>query len=136
MSKELKPASTLWMALQGGVRLALQVVDMRLALVIGFLAFVITVSFDAAGHPAEAADFGHRPGTESGLLPVTVVQRWERADLPASSGNVVALNPTTDQAINRQREPLSESHHGMITSASLIDDRITAAQLLPKRHFD
>ncbi|NJL48540.1 MAG: hypothetical protein HC929_14980 [Leptolyngbyaceae cyanobacterium SM2_5_2] len=141
MSRELssvseRSVSERWVGWPGWAKLALQVIDMRLALVMGLLAFLITVSFDAARNPAEASDFTNRARFQAGLLPVTVVQRQANAAQGTAKSSLETATATSAQATDSQTQLHYSPHHGMITSASVVDDRITAARFLSGQPFD
>lgn|GEM_PF-1167867 len=126
MSKELKPPLLFLAPFQDWGKQALHIIDLRLALVIGLLAFLMTVSFDAARNPAEAADFANRPGSPLGLLPVTVV---DDAIHPADSlSRWDAATAVSAQSTDSLLGPAHQLHHGMLTTASIVNDRLTTAR--------
>jgi hypothetical protein len=88
-----------------------QVIDLRLALVIALLAFVLVISLDSAGNTAEAADLAN--STYRASPPVTTV-----APQPSLAvGSAPAL-----EVPHRLR-------HGLMTSAILTSNRLTEAHL-------
>lgn len=134
MSKELKPPLLFLAPFQDWGKQALHIIDLRLALVIGLLAFLMTVSFDAARNPAEAADFANRPGSLLGLLPVTVVN-----DAPGTADSLSRWDAATaisTQATDSPLAPAHQLHHGMLTTASIVNDRLTAARFSTGRPSD
>jgi hypothetical protein len=91
--------------------MARQVIDLRLALVMALLAFVLAVSLDSAGNAAEAADLAnatYRPG------PLVTI---------------VASQPSPSMASAPALEAPRRLHHGLMTSAILTNNRLTEAHL-------
>ena len=93
-------------------QMAQQVIDVRLALVMGLLAFVLAVSVDSAGNAAEAADLAN--STYFPAVAVTVVA-------PQPSGSAAASPALDEPAVARRL------HHGILTSAILTNNRMTEA---------
>ncbi|MGB3201061.1 MAG: hypothetical protein WBA99_09165 [Nodosilinea sp.] len=116
MRNDSESSPTLWNVVQDLVIQVLQVIDIRLALVIGLAAFMLAVGFDSSGNHAEAADLVNR----ASLVPVRVsTQRAAAPDnsvwAPTSSGNEAQL--ATAQRLR----------HGHLTSAILTNNRLTEA---------
>ena len=68
--------SVVWSSAQTAVLRLFQIIDIRLALLMGLAAFMLVVGFDLSGHPAAAADMG----TRSSPVPVKL------ASAPSSPG--------------------------------------------------
>lgn len=96
--------------LQHWSQVARQVIDIRLALVIGLLAFMVAVSVDSAGNAAAAADLpsSARPAVVVTLIPETA------AELPDG-----VVSAATARRL----------HHGTMTSALTTSNRLTEAHL-------
>jgi hypothetical protein len=95
--------------------MARQVVDLRLACVIGLLAFMVAVSIDSGGNAAEAADLAnpaYRPAAV--VITAAVTNQPQSTLLPADADG------TTPAAALRLR-------HGMMTSAIMTSSRLTEA---------
>lgn len=106
-----------WATVQGVAIQALQVIDIRLALVLGLAAFMLAVGFDSAGNQAEAADLATR------TAPVPVSPSAQ-ATLPDNN----LLQPAA--AIGDTQLATSyRLHHGTLTSAILTNNRLTDAHL-------
>jgi hypothetical protein len=93
---------------------ALQLIDIRLAIVIGLAAFMVAVSVDSSGNPAAAADLVNR----SDLVPVTI------APAPQSSAPSGLYEDDLAQLSSARR-----LHHGGLTSAIMTSNRLTDAHL-------
>lgn len=91
-------------------RMARQVIDLRLALVMALLTFVLAVSLDSAENTAEAADLA--PSTYRPIPTVVMV-----APQPSAMDAAPAL------------EVPRRLHHGLMTSAILTNNRLTEAHL-------
>lgn len=94
--------------------MARQVLDLRLALVMALLAFVLAVSLDSAGNAAEAADLAN-PTYRA--VPIVTMVVPPPSTAPESG---LALD-TLDTA--------RRLHHGLMTSAILTSNRLTEAHL-------
>ncbi len=92
----------------------LQVVDIRLALLIGLAAFMLAVGFDSSGNHAEAADLLNR----SSLVPVPV-----KMAQASPSYSVVEELPLGDA----QLATAHRLRHGGLTSAIITNNRLTEA---------
>ncbi len=95
--------------------MARQVVDLRLACVIGLLAFLIAVSVDSGGNAAEASDLAN-----SAYRPAAVVITASATNPPRSTllaADADGATPATSLGL----------HHGMITSAIMTSSRLTEA---------
>lgn len=119
MAKDVEPTSV-WDWLQAWADRALQIIDLRLALVIGLITFLVAVSFDSAGNSAEAADL-----TQAGsFVPIPVRVVSVNPGLSASLGTVAQIsNPTQDESWATARR----LRHGMMTSAIMTSNRLTEA---------
>ncbi|WOD38937.1 hypothetical protein [Nodosilinea sp. E11] len=113
---DTESSTAFWASVQEAVFQALQIIDIRLALVIGFAVFMLAVGVDSAGNQAEAADLV----TRASLLPVKV------------SGNVANSSPNA----SFRPEPLigeaqlataRRLRHGHLTSAIMTNNRLTEA---------
>ncbi|PSN14511.1 hypothetical protein C7293_11340 [filamentous cyanobacterium CCT1] len=93
----------------------LQVIDIRLALLIGLAAFMLAVGFDSSGNRAEAADLA----AQSALVPVTVSAQMT----PAGSSVFVPSTTASDAQLAAARR----LRHGNLTSAILTNNRLTEA---------
>lgn len=98
--------------LQGRGQVLCQIIDLRLALVVGLLTFLLAVGVDSAGNAAEAATLVN-PAYPPGVV-VTPV-----APQPATAA--VVSPGLDDQAVARRL------HHGILTSAILTNNRLTEA---------
>ena len=107
-------AAVVWSSVQNaGLRL-FQIIDMRLALVMGLAAFMLAVGFDSSGHPAAAADLATR------YSPVPV----KLASVPPSSGWETG-EPRASEV------PLATSRHlryGGLTRALITNSHLTDAR--------
>jgi hypothetical protein len=119
LSNEVEPSSTLWASLQAWAYQGLQIIDLRLALVISAIAFLLVVSVDSAGNPAEAADLAAR----SPQVPVSFIQVDSAPGLSDPSFNQAFTAP----AIGGPSSPAYRLHHGTMTSAIMTSSRLTQA---------
>lgn len=110
MTKDSTPPS-LWNRLQDWAYFFLQIVDLRVALVMGLLAFLVAVSVDSGGNAAAAADLPPQP-------PIPVVAVPIQGD--RSSAGPESLPPS--ELITARR-----LHHGTLTSAIMTSNRLTEA---------
>lgn len=92
--------------------MARQVIDLRLALVIGLLAFVLAVSLDSAGNAAAAADFD-----SSTYRPAPTATRVTPQPAPT---------PVSDLDLE---DAAARLRHGLMTSPILTSNRLTEAHL-------
>lgn len=123
MFNDTESSSTLWTSIQDAAFRVLQVIDVRLALVIGLAAFMLAVGFDSSGNKAEAADLA----TGSSLVPVSV----SMAAVPSYTSE--AQPPVSDAQLATARR----LHHGSLTSAIMTSNRLTEAHFfidLPSAH--
>lgn len=114
MLKDTESSSTIWASIQDAVFQVVQIIDIRLALLIGLAAFMLAVGFDSSGNRAEAADLV----TGSSLVPVPV----RVADSSASYS--FAGEPSVGSA---QLATARRLRHGTLTSAILTNNRLTEA---------
>jgi len=94
--------------------MARQVIDLRLALVMALLAFVLVVSLDSAGNKAEASDLANSAYSAAPTATMVVP--------PLSTAPELGLAPDTLDTTHRL-------HHGLMTSAILTSNRLTEAHL-------
>jgi len=99
-----------------------QIIDLRLALLIGLLAFFVAVGFDSSGNQAEAADLLRQPHV--GPTPaITLVKGM--ASSPTSD-----IAPTTSQSVGDDNSGLATAkrlRHGTLTGALMTSNRLTQA---------
>ncbi len=110
-------SSTLWASVQNIAVRVLQIIDMRLALLIGLAAFMMAVGFDSSGNKAEAADLV----TQASLVPVMVSAQV------ASPGNSF-LEPSATGS-DAQMAAARRLRHSKLTSAVITKNRLTEAHL-------
>lgn len=110
MFNDSESSSTVWASVQDAVFQILQIIDIRLALVIGLAAFMLAVGFDSSGNRAEAADLV----TTSSLVPVRVASVSSTYSLAEGSG-----------AEDAQLATARRLRHGSLTSAILTNNRLT-----------
>ncbi|MBW4462234.1 MAG: hypothetical protein KME47_18645 [Nodosilinea sp. WJT8-NPBG4] len=113
MFNNTKSSSSLWTSLQDAAFWVLQIVDIRLALVIGLAAFMLAVGFDSSGNKAEAADLVTGPS----LVPVSV-------SVAAAPSYDSAEQPLIKDA---QLATARRLRHGSLTSAIMTSNRLTNA---------
>lgn len=113
MFNDTKSSSTLWTSVQDAAFWMLQIVDIRLALVIGLAAFMLAVGFDSSGNKAEAADLV----TRSSLVPVSV------STAAAPNYAVEGQSPVGDLQLATARR----LHRGSLTRATITSNRLTDA---------
>ncbi|MBE9137251.1 hypothetical protein IQ254_08530 [Nodosilinea sp. LEGE 07088] len=118
MVNDTESPATFWASAQEIVLQVLQIIDVRLALVIGLAAFMLAVGFDSSGNQAEAADLMG----QSSLVSVTVSVGSAEPALPyiPASGSVAA---------HRLR-------HGTLTSAIITSNRLTDAHFFTELPSD
>lgn len=97
--------------LQSWSQLARQVIDLRIALVIGLLAFMLAVSFDSGGNKAVAADLAN-----PSPLPVEVTAAEPQPARELDARSAVALPSSTERL-----------YHGTMTGSILTGRRMTGA---------
>jgi hypothetical protein len=122
-------SSAFWSTLQDWAYQGLQLIDLRLALAIGLITFLVVVGFDSAGNQAEAADLVNR----ASLAPsVAIVNRSQGNGEPAQpSTAATAKLPQQAQSVAAKR-----LRHGTLTSAVMTSSRLTQAHFfteLPSR---
>jgi hypothetical protein len=109
-------SSTFWASVQDAAQdvilPVLQLIDIRLAIVIGLAMFMVAVSVDSSGHPAEAADLMN----QSALVPVTIAP----ASQPSAPGGLYGDDRARLSTARRL-------HHGSLTSAIMTNNRLTDA---------
>ncbi|PZU95136.1 MAG: hypothetical protein DCF32_22590 [Leptolyngbya sp.] len=113
MLNDTKSSSTFLSFVQDVAFWVLQIVDIRLALVIGLAAFMLAVGFDSSGNRAEAADLA----TGSALVPVSITMT--AAPTYAFEGQ--------PQASDVQLATARRLRHGSLTSAIITNNRLTDA---------
>ncbi|MFQ4136628.1 hypothetical protein PGN35_009930 [Nodosilinea sp. PGN35] len=124
MLNDSESSSTLWATVHDVAFQVLQVIDIRLALLIGLAAFMLAVGFDSSGNQAEAADLINR----SSLVPVRVAPVS-----PSSSSYSLAGESSVGDA---QLAMARRLHHGGLTSPIITNNRLTDAHFfteLPSR---
>jgi hypothetical protein len=94
----------------------LQVIDIRLALLIGLAAFMLAVGFDSSGNQAKAADLV----TQSSLMPV-------RVSAPAAFAPDNSFFVPSATAGDAQLATARRLRHGNLTSAIITNNRLTDA---------
>jgi hypothetical protein len=112
--KDTESSSTVWASIQNAVFQVVQIIDIRLALLIGLAAFMLAVGFDSSGNRAEAADLV----TGSALVPVSV-RVSEASASYAFAGEPLA---GSDQLVTARR-----LRHGSLTSSIITSNRLTGA---------
>jgi hypothetical protein len=131
LSHDSKPAFNPLASLRAAFFQAVQVIDLRLALGMGLLTFLVAVGFDSAGNQAEAADLMYRQGLPP-TITVTLVDPVQR-DLPGSPAPQITTIPQGDMvpvAITKRLR------HGTLTGAVITSSRLTQAHFftdLPSR---
>jgi hypothetical protein len=122
LSQDTETPSNFLANLQDVLFQAGQIIDIRLALLIGLLAFFVAVGFDSSGHQAEAADLLRQ--TQASFAPaITVI---EGGNLTADSD----INGFTGQGINSDPASLATAQrlrHGILTGARMTSSRLTQA---------
>jgi hypothetical protein len=108
-----EPSTTFWDSVQDIAIQVLQLIDARLALLIGLAAFMLAVGFDSSGNPAEAADLA----TRATLVPVRV-----SAVVPSN----FSLEPAPAVG-DAQLATARRLRHGNLTSAIITNNRLTEA---------
>ena len=98
--------------LQSWSQTARQVIDIRIALVVGLLAFMLAVSVDSGGNQAAAADLAH-PASPAAVVTATM--------RPQPSSDTAPRPIVGDQGVSQRL------YHGTITSAILTSSRMTEA---------
>lgn len=114
MYSDNESPSSLWTSIQDAVFHVVQIIDLRLALLIGLAAFMLAVGFDSSGNRAEAADLV----TRSSVVPVSVRMA------EASSSYAFAGEPLVGDA---QLATARRLRHGSLTSAIITSNRLTGA---------
>ncbi|MFH7244466.1 MAG: hypothetical protein ACHWZW_16645 [Spirulina sp.] len=114
MAQDFPPLSSS-QRLRAWGQIARQVVDLRLAFVIGLLAFMIAVSVDSGGNAAEAADLVNSAYRPAATVITASVTNPSPSTLPAADAN--GATPATARRL----------HHGMMTSAIMTSSRMTEA---------
>jgi hypothetical protein len=105
-----------WNSIQDIAIQVLQVIDIRLALLIGLATFMLAVGFDSSGNHANAADLV----TQASRVPVRV-----SAPVASAPGNsYFAPSAIADDA---QLATARRLRHGNVTSAILTNNRLTEA---------
>lgn len=112
MTKDAEPTSV-WSWLQDWAYAIAQLINLRVALAIALVAFLIAVSVDSAGNPAEAADLAAPP------VSVQVVS--------GAAGALLVNDAASDAADLQQLSTARRLRHGMMTSAIMTSNRLTEA---------
>ncbi|MGG6241271.1 hypothetical protein ACQ4N7_21825 [Nodosilinea sp. AN01ver1] len=115
MRNDTESSPAFWSAVQDVAVQVIQVIDIRLALLIGLAVFMLAVGFDSSGNQAEAADLV----TQSALVPVRVSARAASLD-----GDFFDPSAASDDA---QLVTARRLRHGSLTSAILTNNRLTEA---------
>ncbi|PSR18370.1 hypothetical protein C8255_07765 [filamentous cyanobacterium CCP3] len=115
MLNDTESSTTFWSSVQDVAIQVLQVIDIRLALLIGLAAFMLAVGFDSSGNQAEAADLV----TQASLVPVRVSTQ------AVSSTSVFFEAPEVLDAA--QLTTARRLRHGNLTSAIITNNRLTDA---------
>jgi hypothetical protein len=113
---DTESSANFWASVQGVVFQALQLIDIRLALLIGLAAFMLAVGFDSSGNRAEAADLV----TRASLVPVRVSA--QPTPVVSGYGTDASLLSSDAQLATARR-----LRHGTLTSAILTNNRLTEA---------
>jgi hypothetical protein len=119
LSHDTEKPSSFWASLQNLLFQAGQLIDLRLALLMGLLAFFVAVGFDSSGNQAEAADLLR----QSPVAPAPAVTIVEKAAFRPNE------RPTT-QSGGRETTTLETARrlrHGSLTSAVMTSNRLTQA---------
>ena len=121
LSHESESSLTLWSLLQDWAYQSLQLIDLRLALVLALIGFLVTVGLDSGGNPAAAADL-----VNPGVLPVPVaaVERYSVSDSWSGSRSAQAQVPALEA---QQLATARRLRHGTLTSAIMTSNRLTEA---------
>jgi hypothetical protein len=122
LSQDTETPSNLLANLQDALFQVGQIIDIRLALLIGLLAFFVVVGFDSSGNQAEAAD---------------LLQYRQMAPAPAitvvEGGNFTTDNDTVasvGQGVHSDTVSLATARrlrHGTLTGAVMTSSRLTQA---------
>jgi hypothetical protein len=124
LSNETEPSSMFWGLVQDLAYQIFQVIDLRLALVIALIGFLVTVGFDSSGHAAAAADLG--PPTAAAAATTLGPASIEGETAGAAFSLEVGQSWATAQRLR----------HGTLTSAIMTSSRLTDAHFftdLPSR---
>lgn len=116
MLNDTESSANFWASVQDFAFNVLQIIDIRLALLIGLAAFMLAVGFDSSGNKAEAADLV----TQASLVPVRVSAYVTSAP---GSFNVDAPQLIGDAQLSTARR----LRHGTMTSAIMTNNRLTEA---------
>lgn len=116
MLNDTESSATFWASVQDIAFQVLQIIDIRLALLIGLAAFMLAVGFDSSGNRAEAADLV----TRASLVPVRV-----SAQATSSPGSFTVDAPPL--ASDAQLATARRLRHGTLTSAIMTNNRLTEA---------
>jgi hypothetical protein len=113
---DTESSANFWASVQGVVFQALQLIDIRLALLIGLAAFMLAVGFDSSGNRAEAADLVK----SASLVPVRVSA--QPTPIARGYGADASLLSSDAQLATARR-----LRHGTLTSAIMTNNRLTEA---------
>ncbi|MEA5449399.1 hypothetical protein VB780_12520 [Leptolyngbya sp. CCNP1308] len=114
MLNDHESPSTVWASIQDTVFQVVQIIDIRLALLIGLAAFMLAVGFDSSGNKAEAADLI----TGSASMPVSVSVAESSATYSFTGETLVD---------NGQIATARRLRHGSLTSSIITSNRLTEA---------
>lgn len=117
MLNDTESSTSFWTSVQDVSLQVLQIIDIRLALLIGLAAFMLAVGFDSSGNQAEAADLI----TQASLVPVRVSTP---VTSPDGLGYGFGLTATSDDS---QSATALRLRHGTLTSAIMTSNRLTEA---------
>ena len=114
---DTESSANFWASVQDVALQVLQIIDIRLALLIGLAAFMLAVGFDSSGNRAEAADLV----TYASPVPVRVLAP---TGSPGGFENGFGLTAANDEA---QFATARRLRHGTLTSAIMTSNRLTEA---------
>ncbi len=117
MLNDTESSANFWASVQDVALQVLQIIDIRLALLIGLAAFMLAVGFDSSGNQAEAADLVAR----ASLVPVRVSTP---VTSPDGLGDGFGLTAASDDS---QLATARRLRHGTLTSAIMTSNRLTEA---------
>lgn len=125
MLNDTESSTAFWSSVQDALFQAIQIIDIRLALLIGVAAFMLAVGFDSSGNQAAAADLA--PGAAP--VPVMVSASF---DSGVESARFQSVNPVSDAQLATARR----LRHGTLTSAILTNNRLTEAHFFTELPAD
>lgn len=123
MSKDTETPSNFLANLQDVLLQAGQIIDIRLALLIGLIAFFIAVGFDSSGNQAEAADLLRQKPLSAPTVTVS-----ERSMANARANLTISGAQSTEGGANTPGLSAAQRlRHGTLTSAMMTSSRLTQA---------